>query len=51
MAVGGETAQSDANTAVQSLKLAHLSTLVGLVWRSVVLVLVLLLLGTLARFW
>lgn len=35
----------------QGLKLAHLSTLVGLVWRAVVLLMVLLLLGTLARLW
>lgn len=40
-----------AGSSVQSLKLAHLSTLVGLVWRSVVLWLVLLLLGSLARLW
>lgn len=36
---------------METLKLAHLSSLVGLVWRAVVLWLVLLLLGTLARFW
>jgi adenosylcobinamide-phosphate synthase len=51
MAVGGDASQPDVGVAAQGLKLAHLSTLVGLVWRSVVLVLVLLLLGTLARFW
>ena len=38
-------------SSAQSLKLAHLSTLVGLVWRSVVLWLVVLLLGSLARLW
>lgn len=46
-----DSPDATAGSSVQSLKLAHLSTLVGLVWRSVVLWLVLLLLGSLARLW
>lgn len=49
MLVDSEAPDSAQNA--PSLKLAHLSTLVGLVWRAVLLLLVLLLLGTLARFW
>lgn len=48
--VSGEPTHNSTAIA-QDLKLAHLSTLVGLVWRSVVLMLVLLLLGTLAHLW
>lgn len=48
--VSGETTPKSTAIA-QDLKLAHLSTLVGLVWRSVVLMLALLLLGTLAHLW
>jgi adenosylcobinamide-phosphate synthase len=51
VASGADASDTSWGGVSQSLKLAHLSSLVGLVWRSVVLWLVLLLLGTLARLW
>lgn len=49
-AAGALNLNATANTE-QTLRLAHLASLVGLVWRAVVLWLVVLLLGALARLW